>query len=143
MGPVAGNNLDPQECYNKALETVAALKPTVKKKKYSKSKLWRLKVACLLTEAEMLTDLPPFHHVSLAEGCTKRGTETVLAQALRPDEHSNDPGLIYVSPELVANMKECKYGLGWDTSYKNCHRGLSLFAVLHMSLQHQQERTAY
>jgi hypothetical protein len=87
--------------------------------------------------------MPPFHQQLLAEGCTKRGAEAVLAQALCPDEHSDDPGLIYVSPELVTDIKECKYGLGWDTSYKNCHRGLSPFAVPHMSLHHQQERTAY
>jgi hypothetical protein len=138
-----GNNLDPQECFNKALETVAALKPVAETKKYSDSELRRLRAACSLGEAEMLTNLPPFHHQLLAEGRTKRGAETVLAQALRPDEHSDDPGLIYVSPELVSDIKECKYGLGWDTSYKNCHRGLSPFAVPHMSIHHQQERTAY
>lgn len=141
-GPVAGNNLNPQECFNKALETVAALKPTVETKKYSDSELRRLRAACSLTEAEMLTDLPPFHHLLLAEGRTKRGAEIALAQALQPDEHSDDPGLIYVSPKLVADVKECKYGLGWDTSYKDCHRGLSPFVVPQMSLNHQQERTA-
>jgi hypothetical protein len=56
----------------------------------------------------MLTNLPPFHHLLLAEGRTKQGAETVLAQALRPDKHSDDPGLIYVTPELVADVKECK-----------------------------------
>jgi hypothetical protein len=138
-----GNTLDPQECFNKALETVAALKPTAEAKKYSDSELRRLRAAFSLSEGEMLTNMPPFHQKLLAEGRTKRGAEAVLAQALRPDEHSDDPGLIYVSPELVADVKDCKYGLGWDTSYKNCHRGLSPFAVPHMSILHQQERNAY
>ncbi len=40
-------------------------------------------------------------------------------------------------------MMACKYGLGWDTSYRNCHRGFSPFAVPHMSLRHQQERLLY
>jgi hypothetical protein len=142
-GPMAGTTLDPQECFNKALETVAALKPTAETKKYSDSELRRLRAACSLSEAEMLTNMPPFHQHLLSEGRTKRGAEAVLAQALRPDEHSDDPGLIYVSPELVADIKDCKYGLGWDTSYKNCHRGISPFAVPHMSLHHQQERYAY
>jgi hypothetical protein len=143
MGPGGGTSLDPQECFNKALETVAALKPTAEVKRYSDSELRRLRAACSLSEPEMLTSLPPFHQQLLAEGRTKRGAEAVLAQALRPDEHSDDPGLIYISPELVADIKDCKYGLGWDTSYKNCHRGLSPFAVPHMALHHQQERTAY
>jgi hypothetical protein len=54
-----------------------------------------------------------------------------------------DPGLVYISPELVSDIKDCKYGLGWDTSYRNCHRGISPFAVPHMSMRHQQERSAY
>jgi hypothetical protein len=87
--------------------------------------------------------LPPFHENLLAEGRTKKVTGAVLAQALRPSDDSDDPGLIYVSPELVSDIKDCKYGLGWDTSYRNCRRGLSPFAVLHMSMQHQQERSAY
>jgi hypothetical protein len=135
--------LDPQECFNKALETVAALKPVQEAKKYTTAELQRIRAACSLSVAEMGTILPPFHMRLLAEGRTKRGTESVLAQALRPRDDTDDPGLIYVSPELVADMMACKYGLGWDTSYRNCHRGLSPFAVPHMSLRHQQERLLY
>jgi hypothetical protein len=58
-------------------------------------------------------------------------------------DDTDNPGLIYVSPELVSNIKNCKYGLGWDTSYQNCHRGISLFVVLHMPMRHQRERAAY
>ena len=145
VGPTVATmgGLDPQECFNKALETVAALKPTAEAKTYTTAELQRLRAACSLTVAEMETSVPPFHARLLAEGPTKRGTEAVLAQALRPTEDSDDPGLIYVSPELVQDIMGCKYGLGWDTSYRNCHRGLSPFAVPHMSLKHQQERLLY
>jgi hypothetical protein len=68
---VAGNSLDPQECFNNALETVGALETTVEKKKYSDSKLRPLRAACSLMEVEMLNNLPPFHHLLLAEGRTK------------------------------------------------------------------------
>ncbi len=91
----------------------------------------------------MRQNRPPVQHQLLAEGRTKRGAETVLAQALRPDEHSDDPGLIYVSPELVSDIKECKYGLGWDTSYKNCHRGLSPISVPLISIHLHPQRPAY
>jgi hypothetical protein len=135
--------LDPQECLNKALETVAALKPVQEGKKYTTAELQRIRAACSLLVTEMDTALPPFHARLLAEGRTKRGTESVLAQALRPRDATDDPCLVYVSPELVADVMACKYGLGWDTSYRNCHRGLSPFAVPHMSLKHQQERLLY
>jgi hypothetical protein len=91
----------------------------------------------------MDTCLPPFHAQLLAEGRTKRGTEAVLAQALQPMDNTDDPGLIYISPELVQDIMGCKHGLGWNTSFRSCHRGLSPFAVPHMSFRHQQERLIY
>jgi hypothetical protein len=93
--------------------------------------------------AKVDTILPPFHMCLLAEGRTQRGTASVLAQALRPRDHTDNPDLIYVLPELVADIMACKYGLGWDTSYHNCHWGLSSFAVPHMLLHHQQEWLLY
>jgi hypothetical protein len=143
---VPGFTLDPQECFNKALETVAALRPVSEAaatKKYTPAELQRLRAACSLTVLQMETALPSFHEQLLTEGRTKKGTESVLAQALRPRGDTDDPGLVYVSTELINDIKECKYGLGWDTSYRNCHRGISPFAVPHMSMKHQQERTAY
>ena len=66
----------------------------------------------------------------------------MLAQSFLLDEHSDDPGLIYMLPDFVANIKDCKYQLGWDTSYKNCQRVLSPLSVPHMSLYRHQERKA-
>jgi hypothetical protein len=141
LGGIQQGGLDPQQCFVKAMETVAALKSGLENKKYSVSELQRLHAVCLLTMGEMFTDLPIFHQHLLAEGRTKWGSEAVLAQMLKPD-NSNNLGLIYVSPELVADVKEFKFGLGWDTSYRHCHHGLTPFLVLHMSLKHQQERHA-
>jgi hypothetical protein len=138
--------LNLQECFNKALETVAALRPpseATATKRYTPVELQQLRSACSLTVPEMATALPSFHEQLLKEGRTKKGTEAVLAHALRPQEDTDDPGMVYVSPELVSDIKDCKYGLGWDASYRNCHRGISPFAVPHMSMKHQQERTAY
>ena len=36
-GPQVGNSLEPQECFNKTLETVEDLNPTAKKNQYSES----------------------------------------------------------------------------------------------------------
>ena len=40
-------------------------------------------------------------------------------------------------------IKDCKYVLGWDMSYKNCHRGIYPFAAPQMYLGHQKESKAY
>jgi hypothetical protein len=143
---IAGITLDPQECFNKALEMVAALRPpseTAATRRYTPAKMQRLRAACSLTVPEMETSLPTFLEQLLTEGRTKKGTEAVLAQALCPRNDTDGPGLVYVSLELVSDIKNCKYGLGWDTSYRNCHRGISPFAVPHMPMRHQQERAAY
>jgi hypothetical protein len=120
------------------METVAMLKAGPENKKYSTSELQPLQAACSLTVGKMSTSLPEFHSKLLAEGCTKQGSEAVLAQMLKPD-NSDDPGLIYILPDLIADIKDCKFGLGWDTSYRHCHQDLSPFSVPHMSLKHQQE----
>ena len=75
-----------------------------------------------MTDSELMTSLPNFHKNLLSEGCTERGTEEVLTQKLRPYGKSDNPGIIYVPPELVTDIKDCKYGLVCDTSYKKCHR---------------------
>jgi hypothetical protein len=79
--------LDLQECFNKALETVAALRPVSEAaatKKYTPAELQRLRAACSLLLLEMEMALPIFHEQLLTEGHTKKGTELVLAQALQP-----------------------------------------------------------
>jgi hypothetical protein len=69
----------------------------------------------------MEAELPEIHSKIIEEGRTTKGVEAVLAHALRPLEDHDDPGLVYISPELVTDVKTCKYGLGWDTLYWNCH----------------------
>ena len=82
-----GMALNPQECFNKALETVAALRPpseATAAKKYTPAELERLRAACSLTAPEMETALPPFHEQLLTEGRTKKGTEAVLRKPCDP-----------------------------------------------------------
>jgi hypothetical protein len=140
MAMAAAGALDPQMCFDKAMDTITAVKPMVETKKYSTAELQQLCAACSLLVAEMATNLPELYQSLLTEGHSKRGIEAVLANALRPAVDNNNPGLIYILPELVANICDWKYGLGWDTSYHNCHYGLSPFAVPRMLLKHQQER---
>jgi hypothetical protein len=92
---IGGQSLYPQECFNKALETVAALQPpseTVTIKQYTTLELQRLCASCSLSVAEMAT-VPVFHATLLTEERSKKGTEAVLAQALQPQEDSDNPGV--------------------------------------------------
>ena len=122
---------------------MVALNPTVNMNKCSGLGLRCLRAAYLLTKDKMLTSMPLFHQQLLEEGCTERGVEAVLSQALRSGKHSNEPRLIYITSELISDIKNCKYGLGWDTLYKNCHMGPPPFAVLHMYQYRYQESNSY
>jgi hypothetical protein len=77
MAMPAGPALDPQECFNKALETMAALKPSQEAKKYSQAELQRLRAACSLTVAGMEAGLPNLHAKILEEGRTTKGIKVV------------------------------------------------------------------
>ena len=105
-GPQSSKILDPQESLNKALETVSALNPADKARKYTDTELCCLRAAGSLTETELMTSLPIFHNKLLSEGRMKRRTDAVLTKELFPEENSDDPGLIYVYPKLVADVKD-------------------------------------
>lgn len=66
-----GPTLDPQECFNMALETVAALRPLSEAtacKRYSAAELQRLRPACSLSLPKLEILLPLVHANLLAAG---------------------------------------------------------------------------
>ena len=137
-GPQDRKSLEPQKCFNKAPETLAGLEPADKARKYNDTEIRCVRTACSLPEVELRKILTISHKKLLSEGRTKRGNKIVLTKELLPDENSDNPGLIYVYPDLVSDIKNCRYGLGWDISYKKNHRGLYPFAVPYMSLVHSE-----
>jgi hypothetical protein len=141
--------LDPQECFNKALETVAALHPPPFRKRQRRGSALRSSCGTYGPRAHSAFRKWKRLSQSFTSNCSrkggpKKGAETVLAQALHPQGDTNDRGLVYISAELVSDVKECKYGLGWDTPYRNCqHQEISSFTMSHTSMKHQQEQSAY
>ena len=91
-GPQSITNLDPQEYFNKSLETVDSINTTDKANNYTDAELCRLRDACSLEEAEMITSLSMFHKKLLSEGHTKIGTKAVLTQEICLDKNSDDRG---------------------------------------------------
>jgi hypothetical protein len=70
-------------CFDKAMEIIAALKPTTELKKYLPAKLQHLQAVCSLSVAEMVMGLPALYQSLLTEGHSKRGMEAVQANAIR------------------------------------------------------------
>lgn len=114
--------------------------PPVKESKfYSPYEIRRIRVACGL---HVMTDhdRPPIYATMLEEGRTLAKVEAVLQQYLRPLESDLEAVKIYVSPELVRDIKELRLGYDNDLSFENCHRGISPFAVMAVTVEHQAKR---
>jgi hypothetical protein len=88
-----------------------------------------------LTAGEMDTRMPLMHVQLLQEGRTSKGTASVLRQFLvaQPDGE-NFPGQIWVSPQLIKDIKECRYR-GFDISADQAGRGIDPFSTPSMSLK--------
>jgi hypothetical protein len=98
----------------------------------------RILSACSLGATDW-GDEPPFFSAMITEGRTKSSVQTLLQSAFRADANTDDPVLIYISPELVKDIKELQFGAGFDIAYRTCHRGLTPFAVPHTSIARQAE----
>ena len=85
-------------------------------------------------------DFPPIHATMLVEGRTLPKVETMLKNYLTATADELDPVKIYVSPELVRDVKELRFGYDNDLSFENCHRGISPFCVMAVSVENQAKR---
>jgi hypothetical protein len=55
--------------------------------------------------------------------------DNVLNLYLAPDPEDDDPVDIFVTADMVRDLKDLRLGYNGDTSYATCHRGISPFAV--------------
>lgn len=107
-------------------------------KEYPPYEKVRICVACgLFPEFSSERDFPSIYATMLVEGRTLTKIEAVLQNYLLLTEEELDPVKIYVSPELVRDVKELRYGYDNDLSYENCHRGISPFCVMAVTVEHQ------
>jgi hypothetical protein len=66
--------------------------------------------------------------------------EAVLQKFLAPAPDDWDPIKLYVSQELVRDVKDLKLGWGNENTYDTCNRGISPFAVLQVTMDQQTKR---
>ena len=81
-------------------------------KTFSKAQFELLQAVCSLEANKngVLTELPDFYQEMAAEGKSKTAVKRLLAQHLQ----GGNGALIFVSPELVTDVKNLEFGLGLD-----------------------------
>ena len=97
-------NLEASKMFEHTLEAICTMhapQDAVTAKQFTDLQHRRVMVACSLTEEDFDTLVPPIYAEILAEGCIKVAVEAVLNLCLKPDASSNNPVMIFVSPELV------------------------------------------
>jgi hypothetical protein len=109
-------------------------------KLYSPLEHERIRMACGLEPANYDAGRPPIYAMLLAEGRSMVKVEAVLHKLMAPALDDWDPVRVYVSQELVRDMKDLKFGWGNENTYDTCHRGISPFAVLQVSMEQQTKR---
>lgn len=132
--------LDAQECFNKACETVRAIRADGAggaRKDYTLGEKSFLKA---FTAQEDEENWPSLYGEVREEGRTKAGVGRVLIKKLLPGKDDSDPIRIYVSAEMTKDVKELNYAHDGEVTFEDCHRGVSPFAVPHTSLAQQRSR---
>lgn len=109
-------------------------------KVYSPLEHERIRLACGLDLANYEAGRPAIYAVILAEGRSMVKVEAVLQKFMAPAPDDWDPIRLYISQELVRDMKDLKFGWGNENTYDTCHRGISPFAVLQVSMEQQTKR---
>jgi hypothetical protein len=109
-------------------------------KVYSPFEHERIRTACGLSHANYEASRPPIYAAMLTEGRTMAKVEAVLQRYFAPDPMDWDPVKIYVSAELTRDLKDLRFGYGNENTYDTCHRGISPFAVLQVSMEQQNKR---
>jgi hypothetical protein len=97
--------------------------------------------ACGLSDAEWETNLPPMYPMILEHHRKTAGIRQVL-QALFQEQGTStlEAVTIYVTDNMVKDIKELNFGFSGDMTYAMCHRGLSPFTVADISMQTASQR---
>jgi hypothetical protein len=117
--------------------TVAAMAA----KEYSPLEVQRIQAACSLAPAIYEAELPEVFTRMLEEGRTKIRTQAVMRELLNPDEDDMFNAIqVLVTEEMASDFKNLDFGFNGDASYSTCHRGVSPFMVIPVSLAQASQR---
>jgi hypothetical protein len=114
-------------------------------KVYTPLEIQIIQAACTLTPDIYAAELPEVFTQMLEEGRTTARVKAVMRELLVPDEDDSFQAIqVLVTDEMSKDFKNLDFGYNGDTSYFTCHRGISPFMVIPVSLAvaSQRRRTA-
>jgi hypothetical protein len=109
-------------------------------KQYSELEHTKIRLMCSLTEEQYDTMRPPVYSQMLSEGRTMAKVDALLHQCLAPNYDADVPVHIFVTQDMVRDLKDLRFGRNSDFSFETCHRGISPFAVVAVSQEAASHR---
>jgi hypothetical protein len=110
-------------------------------KEYTPLEIQIIQAACTLTPDIYESELPEVFPRILKEGRTAARVKAVMQELLVPDEDDSFQAIhILVTDEMAKDFKNLEFGYNGDTSYTTCHRGISPFMVIPVSLTVASQR---
>jgi hypothetical protein len=109
--------------------------------RYTYLETMKIQAACGLTDAQWATDLPEVYDRMIEEGRTTPRVKALLEEIFRPTDTLSLMNVhLGVTTDLAKDVKELNFGYSQDWSYDTCHRGLSPFAVIGVSMDQASKR---
>jgi hypothetical protein len=132
--PHAGGGYAP----NHAGPPAAALPPTLgdrPEKEYTQLEATQIQMACGLTFEQVDAETPVLYSRMLEEGRKTAKVRMLLVDLLRPVSMDVlTTVIVTVTDEMAKDIKELNFGFGNDLTYDSCHRGISPFTVVNISM---------
>jgi hypothetical protein len=130
-GPLTGGPVLPS-----GLATAAS-----REKEYTALETSKIQAACSLTDAQWLTELPELYPRMLEEGRTTARVKALLRNIFQPDDiFSLSAVQIHITADVAKDIKELNFGYNNDLTYENCHRGISPFTMIGVSMATASKR---
>ena len=129
-------------------DTLSRLERKKDDRKLTEGEKSRIRGACSLKDDEFEGLIPQFYRDWARDGKTKAATRSWLEFHLNQDaaDPTAFPVSVYVSDDLVTDVKNLDFARGGSLAYLDCHRGLTPFmcpavpARRRQELQRRQER---
>ena len=105
------------------------------KREYSQLETSKIQAACGLTDTQWDTYLPKLYTRMLEEGRTTAQVKSLLEDIFCPDViYLLSSVHLMITDEMAKDIKEVNFGFNNDLSYNTCHRGISPFTVIGVSM---------
>lgn len=138
--PVGDQNLKMAEAIVIGMKGASAAEKD-KKEKFAAHEKSKILAACGLHEGEW-DQVPPIYDKITEDGRTRSAVRDAMEQEYRATTMVAEfPSSVFLSTQLVSDMKDLKFGWQGSNAFESCHRGISPFAVPHSSIEvHQRLR---